>query len=227
LLARLDATASGLATTVDDALEQTGLGAEADVGVAAYSAGMRQRLGVAAALLRSPQLLFLDEPTSALDPRGACDVRALARRLAAQGAAVVWSSHDMAEVEELCTVVTIIDRGRVVCSGTIDALRSFAPAAVYALQTSDDAAAFTLASRWSCLHVESAANGGLQISADRGVLDAFTIALGRAGIAVRALECRTRSLESLFLQVTATTDIAAPGRVPHDAADVREPQAVS
>jgi ABC-2 type transport system ATP-binding protein len=227
LLARLDATPSGPATAVDDALEQAGLAAEANIAVAAYSAGMRQRLGVAAALLRSPRLLFLDEPTSALDPRGARDVRALARHLATRGAAVVWSSHDMAEVEDLCTVLTIMNRGRIVCSGTIDALRSFAPAAVYALRTSDDAAAFALASRWPCLRLGPAANGSLQISADRDALDAFTIALGRAGIAVRALECRTRSLESLFLDLTATAGTAAPVQVPHGALDVREPQAVS
>ena len=135
------------ADRVDRALEQIGLGPQADIAVAGYSAGMRQRLGLAAALLRSPRLLFLDEPTSSLDPAGARDVRAIARRLADEGAAVVLSSHDMAEVEELCAELTVINRGRVVFSGTVDELRQLAPAAVHVLRTSDDSAALDLASR--------------------------------------------------------------------------------
>ena len=124
---------------------ETGLGAQADDAVAGYSAGMRQRLGLAAALIRSPQLLFLDEPTSALDPGGARDVRALARRLADEGAAVVLSSHDMSEVEELCTMLTVINDGRVVFSGTVGELRTLAPAAVHVLRTSDDCTALRVA----------------------------------------------------------------------------------
>src|SRR5258706_272910 len=90
LLARLDGNEpSGTSDRVDRALEQIGLTEQADIAVAGYSAGMRQRLGLAAAILRSPRLLFLDEPTSSLDPAGARDVRALAQRLAHEGAAVV------------------------------------------------------------------------------------------------------------------------------------------
>src|SRR6185436_9697773 len=107
LLARLDGDRqSGRRDRLDRALEQVGLTAHAEIAVGGYSAGMRQRLGLAAALLRAPQLLFLDEPTSSLDPGGARDVRALARRLADEGAAVILSSHDMTEVEELCSVLT-------------------------------------------------------------------------------------------------------------------------
>ena len=203
LLARLDGDeGSGRSDRVDDALEQIGLASQADVAVAGYSAGMRQRLGLAAALLRSPRLLFLDEPTSSLDPGGARDVRALARRLADEGAAVVLSSHDMAEVEELCAVLTVINRGRVVFSGTVDELRKLAPDAVHALRTSDDCAALDLASQRPGVKVASAADGGLEVSADIEALDAYVIALGRAGIAVRVLERRARSLESLFLELT-------------------------
>src|SRR5262245_45364691 len=107
LLARLDGkTKDDRDTTVDHVLHQTGLAAHAGVSLSAYSAGMRQRLGLAAALIRSPQLLFLDEPTSSLDASGAREVRALIRHLANEGTAVVLSSHDMAEVEDLCTVLT-------------------------------------------------------------------------------------------------------------------------
>ena len=119
LLARLDGLEkAGCAHKVSDCLEGTGLAMHADVPVGAYSAGMRQRLGVAAALLRTPKLLFLDEPTSSLDPAGARDVRAIARQLADNGAAVVLSSHDMAEVEELCETLTVLNRGRVMFAGT-------------------------------------------------------------------------------------------------------------
>jgi ABC-2 type transport system ATP-binding protein len=85
---------AGRAERITKALEQTGLNTDADRAVGGYSAGMRQRLGLAAVLLRRPQLLFLDEPTSSLDPAGARDVRETARRLADEGTAVVFSSHD-------------------------------------------------------------------------------------------------------------------------------------
>ena len=203
LLARLDGDRrSGRSERVDHALEQIGLHAQADVAVAAYSAGMRQRLGLAAALLRTPRLLLLDEPTSSLDPAGARDMRALARRLADEGAAVVLSSHDMTEVEELCAVLTVINRGRVVFSGTVDELRKLAPDAVHALRTSDDSAALDLAAHRPRVKVAPATDGGLVVSADIEALDAYVIALGCAGVAVRVLERRTRSLESLFLELT-------------------------
>src|SRR5262245_13399685 len=206
LLARLDAKANSRRNfAVAYVLEQTGLAAHADVSLSAYSAGMRQRLGLAAALLRAPQLLFLDEPTSSLDPAGARDVRAFARRLADEGTAVVLSSHDMTEVEDLCAALTIIDRGRVVFSGAVDELRALAPV-VHALRTSDDRIALNAASRRPELKVATAADGCLLVSADVEALDAYAIALGRAGIAIRSLECRARSLESLFLELTERAD---------------------
>ncbi len=207
LLARLDGDNQIAASdAVGSLLEQVGLAAEADVAVGGYSAGMRQRLGLAAALLRSPRLLFLDEPTSALDPAGAREVRTIARRLADEGAAVVLSSHDMAEVEQLCSVLTVLNHGRVVFSGSIEELRTLAPAAVHALlRTSDDRAALDLASQRAGVKaqlVPATDDGGLEVSADIEALDAYVIALGREGVAVRALECRPRSLESLFLDLT-------------------------
>jgi ABC-2 type transport system ATP-binding protein len=204
LLVRLDTEPrSRRRASVERALRQVGLVAHADVAVSGYSAGMRQRLGVAAALVRSPRLLFLDEPTSALDPAAAREVRALARRLADEGAAVVWSSHDMAEVQELCEVVTVINRGRVVFTGRVDELRRRTPAALHALHTSDDGAALDLALAQSNVKVSVSGEGVLEVSADIEALDAYVIALGRAGVAVRVLERRTRSLESLFLELTA------------------------
>ena len=207
LLARLDNVAgSDRKVRVDSALEHVGLMPDADVAVAGFSAGMRQRLGLAAALLRSPRLLFLDEPTSSLDPAGARDVRAYTRRLAEAGAAVVFSSHDMAEVEELCTMLTVINRGRVVFSGTVAELRKRASAPVHALRTSDDRAALDLVSGQPSVKVLSASDSGFEVSADIEALDAYVIALGGTGVAVRALERRARSLESLFLELTGHAD---------------------
>jgi len=205
LLARLDEDDRSRVRpdAIDRVLERVGLGARADDKAGSYSAGMRQRLGLAAVLLRSPQLLLLDEPTSSLDPAGARDVRALARALVDTGAAVVLSSHDLAEVEDLCTTLTILDRGRVVFSGTMDALRKLAPGMGGLLRTSDDRSALALAAKWPDMTVAPAADGsGLEVSAVMATLDAYVIALGRAGVAIRTLEPRGRTLEWLFLQLT-------------------------
>lgn len=211
ILARLDGHGkSGHATpgdtvTVDNVLDQVGLSAQADDPAGRYSAGMRQRLGLAAALMRAPRLLFLDEPTGSLDPLGARHIRALARRLADDGVAVVLSSHDMSEVEELCSTLTFINHGRVVFSGSIEKLRDLAPPPVHAVHTSDDRTAFGFALRRPGLRAARATEGGIEVFADTDALDEFVIELGCAGIAVRALETRVRSLESLFLHITRDT----------------------
>jgi ABC-2 type transport system ATP-binding protein len=205
LLARLDdAAGSAVPRRVDDVLGQVGLVSRADAKVGAYSAGMRQRLGLASALLRAPRLLLLDEPTSSLDPAGARDLRSHLRLLAGEGAAVLLSSHDMAEVEDLCAILTIVHEGRVVFSGSATDLRKLAPDAVHRLRTSDDDRARAIGETESGVNVEVVmdGDGGLDVSASEAALDAFAIALGRAGIAIRSLERRDRSLESLFLRIT-------------------------
>ena len=99
---------------VDEALEQVGLGVAGDRRVKGYSLGMRQRLGLAAALLRTPRLLVLDEPTNGLDPQGIREMRELLLRLNAEGTTIFLSSHLLAEVEQMCTRVGVLDRGRLV-----------------------------------------------------------------------------------------------------------------
>jgi ABC-2 type transport system ATP-binding protein len=113
---------AGAPRAIDAVLDEVGLRARADDRVAAYSKGMQQRLGLAVALLGDPELVFFDEPTSALDPLGRSDVRALIERLRARGTAVFLNSHLLGEVERVCDRVCIVDRGRVVVEGTIDAL---------------------------------------------------------------------------------------------------------
>jgi ABC-2 type transport system ATP-binding protein len=104
------------------ALETVGLGDRANDRVGTFSKGMQQRLGLGAALLGDPELVFLDEPTSALDPVGRRDVREIIRGLAARGSAVFLNSHLLSEVEQLCDRVAVVDHGRVIAAGTMEEL---------------------------------------------------------------------------------------------------------
>ena len=110
-------TATAPPRRIDEALDTVDLADRARDKVGGYSHGMRQRLGIAGALLRDPRLLLLDEPTTGLDPAGMRDMRALIRRLADQGITVLLSSHLMGEVEELCDRVAIVGSGRVALRG--------------------------------------------------------------------------------------------------------------
>jgi ABC-2 type transport system ATP-binding protein len=203
LLARLDGRAG--VPLVSDAIERSRLGAFADLHVGTYSAGMRQRLGLAATLLRVPRLLLLDEPTSALDPESARDARAVVRDLAAGGAAVVLSSHDLTEVEDLCDAVTVLRTGRVIFSGPVAELRARSGGVIHVLETSDDRAAHSIASNHAGVHV-AAVEGRLEATGTAEAIDGYVIALGRAGIAIRRLERRTSTLEDAFLRLTAAGD---------------------
>jgi ABC-2 type transport system ATP-binding protein len=111
-----------LATQIPEVLEQVGMNGRADRKIATYSKGMSQRIGLAQALLGSPQLVLLDEPTSALDPVGRREVRDLIRHLRKQGVAVLLNSHLLGEVEHVCDRIAVLDRGRVIFEGTISNL---------------------------------------------------------------------------------------------------------
>jgi ABC-2 type transport system ATP-binding protein len=124
---RLLATAGGLPPArVDDVLEQVGLRDRADERVKSFSLGMKQRLAVASALLKGPELLILDEPANGLDPAGIREMRDMMRTLAATGVTVLVSSHILAEIQQVCDTVTIISRGRRVVAGPVaDVLARF------------------------------------------------------------------------------------------------------
>ena len=121
LLAALDG--GGARERIDEVLETVELSPRAGHRVGGFSHGMRQRLGIAAALLRRPRLLMLDEPATGLDPAGMRDMRDLIRRLSGEGITVLLSSHQLPEVQELCDRVAIVDRGRVVYEGALSDLR--------------------------------------------------------------------------------------------------------
>lgn len=195
---------------VNAVLERTGLGPHAAAAVGRYSAGLRQRLGLASALLRRPRLLLLDEPTSAIDAAGARDVRAMVRQLAGDGGAVVFSSHDLDTVEQVCSTISVIDRGRVMFCGSIDALRGVAPDDAHILRTSDNGRARQMAAGAGGVRVAAGKDDSLLVNADEGALDRYVIALGCDGVAVRHLERRARSLESLLLELTAN-DLSVVG----------------
>jgi ABC-2 type transport system ATP-binding protein len=189
---------------VDDVLSAARLTDRADRKVGGFSSGMRQRLGLAAALLRSPRLLLLDEPTVGLDPSGAREVQLLVRSLAADGGTVLLSSHNMPELDGVCDSVTVMREGRSVWSGSMERLREEAPAPAHRLWTSDDAKAMEVAAAQPGVTVVPDPEGWLTVSADRDSLDAFVVGLGRAGVAARRLELLMTALESMFFELTGT-----------------------
>ncbi len=201
LLARLDRGPS--AANVEDLLARVGLAGRGEDRVATYSTGMKQRLGLAAALLRSPRLLLLDEPTSGLDPEGAKAVAALVRELADEGVAVLLSSHQIGELEKVCDAYTFLRRGRVVWDGTAAELVAQAPASAYALATSDDAEVLRIAADHHGVRAARSRRGGLALAADGGSLDEFVLALGAAGVAIRRLEQVAGPLETMFFSLVA------------------------
>jgi ABC-2 type transport system ATP-binding protein len=186
---------------IDDALATVDLAGRASDKVRGYSHGMRQRLGIAGALLRDPRLLLLDEPTTGLDPGGMRDMRVLIRRLADQSMTVLLSSHLMGEVEELCDRVAIVGSGRVLYEGSLPELIA-TTAGRYEMRTTDDVYAAELASRRPDITDVDMTDAGLMFAAREDVVAELTIALGLAGVGIHALQARTATLEELFFRMT-------------------------
>ena len=188
------------AASVDDVLAQLGLTDVADDRARGFSLGMRQRLGLAAALLTEPRLLVLDEPANGLDPAAQRQVTGVLTRLAAQGTCVVLSSHRMDDVEELCSEVTILATGRVVFSGPLGKLAAENRELDYRVVTSDQPAARTLAGDTAGVAVVG--DAGLVVRARVPALDDLVVRLVRAGIAIRELAPVVSPLEAAFLALT-------------------------
>jgi ABC-2 type transport system ATP-binding protein len=211
LVAALDG--GGAAARIAEALDTVDLADRARDRVGGYSHGMRQRLGIAGALLRDPQLLLLDEPTTGLDPAGMRDMRLLVRRLADQGITVLLSSHLMGEVEELCDRVAIVSSGRVVYEGALDELIA-STAGSYELRTTDNIYAAELAYRRSDIDAVEVTHRGITFRADDGAAAALSVTLGRAGIGIEAMVPRTATLEELFFRMTEGEPATTNGHVP-------------
>jgi ABC-type multidrug transport system ATPase subunit len=209
-LALLDAAGPGGSrrtrrTRIDTVLEQVGLAGVGRRPVRAYSLGMRQRLGLAAALLRRPELLVLDEPTNGLDPQGIHEIRDLLLDLHRSGTTVFLSSHLLAEVEQLCTRVGVLDRGRLVLQDQLATLT--APTGATVVETPDPQ------------RVRAALDGRvLGMSAGRAVVRGadpaeVNAALVAAGVPVTGLALQRPTLEEVVLAAASTSAdrVDAPG----------------
>lgn len=204
-LARLD-SADPLAdrrtrrARIGEALDRVGLAAAARKPVKAYSLGMKQRLGIANALLRPRELLVLDEPTNGLDPQGTREVRTLVRALAGEGTTVFVSSHLLTEIEQMCTHAAIMRTGRLVAQGTLDELRGpVADDRLHLLTPDVEHAIDTLAA--AGLTASTAGAEVVAPLAGRSV-DVLVPVLVAAGVRIRGVRTAEASLEDRFVALT-------------------------
>jgi ABC-2 type transport system ATP-binding protein len=188
-------------TRIDGVLETVELTGRQRDKVGGYSHGMRQRLGIAASLIRNPRLLLLDEPATGLDPAGMRDMRDLVRRLASEGITVLLSSHLLAEVEELCNRVAIIRKGRIIYEGTLAELLA-TTSEIYRLRALEPERARLLCLAQNGLEDVSLDGDDVVFRANEEAVAALSLALGQAKVAFTALVPRTTSLEELFLGMT-------------------------
>jgi ABC-type multidrug transport system ATPase subunit len=184
---------------IEAVLEKVELTRRAGDRFATYSLGMKQRLGVAAALLKDPELLILDEPTNGMDAAGMAEMRAFIRSLGENGRTVLLSSHLMGEVEQVCDRVGVIHGGSLVGEGTLDDLRGRASLRVRAEPL--DAAQRVVAGVSGVEHV-AIVDDGLRIAADPGSAAEINRALVESGVAVSELRIERASLEKIFLELT-------------------------
>jgi ABC-2 type transport system ATP-binding protein len=203
----------GRTDSIGDALEQVGLTDVADDRVRGFSLGMRQRLGLAAALLTSPRLLVLDEPANGLDPAGTRHVHRVLTGLAAHGTAVVLSSHRMDDLAALCSEVTLLATGRVVFSGPLGKLAADTDELDYRLRTSDPAAARRVAAGTPQVRLlpdddllQRQDAEALLVRAAAPALDDLVARLIGAGVGVRELAPVVAPLEAAFLALTAAAN---------------------
>ncbi len=199
-------TAGTRGARVATALDRVGLGHAARKKAHAYSLGMKQRLGLANALLMPRDLLVLDEPTNGLDPQGTREVRALIRSFSADGTTVFVSSHLLAEVEQLCTHVGVMSGGRLVAQGTLDEFRRAGSRTRLLVRTPDvESARTVLAGLGAGSETRDAAS---DLDVVTGVLpdgvapEAIVAALVQAGVRVRGFELVGESLEQRFVELT-------------------------
>ncbi|MGI8759974.1 MAG: ABC transporter ATP-binding protein [Jatrophihabitantaceae bacterium] len=181
---------------IEDALEQVGLSGTGRKKVKAFSLGMRQRLGLAAALLQQPELLVLDEPTNGLDPQGIREIRELLLRLNAAGSTIFLSSHLLAEIEQMCTRVGVLDRGRLVIQDELATLR--APTGRTVVRTPQPAAAL------AALNGRVEGRDGERLIVRGGEPAGINALLVGCGVPVAELVAERRTLEEVILERTTS-----------------------
>ncbi|HEX6349579.1 MAG TPA: ABC transporter ATP-binding protein [Candidatus Dormibacteraeota bacterium] len=184
-----------------DALEQVELTPRAKTKFSTYSMGMKQRLGVAAALIKEPELLILDEPTNGLDPQGMIDMRKLIVELGKGDRTVLVSSHLLGEVEQMCTRIGVIQKGRLVAEGTIDELRGAATLTVRAAPVPQ---AQEILTRMLGATAVSQGDGVFSLHVDAARAAEINRALVTGGVEVSELVAGQRSLEDVFIELTGT-----------------------
>jgi ABC-2 type transport system ATP-binding protein len=183
-------------SNLGEALAIAGLGSSVNRKVKTYSQGMRQRLGVARALLGRPDVLILDEPTTGLDPGEMREIRSLLLRLAEQGATVLLSSHLLSEVEQVCSHVVVMDRGRRIVAGTVTELTQSTDTAYF--EVDDLARARGLLTGRPGVSAVTTEPTGLAVSLAGASRPELVAALVRSGIRVETVQSRRR-LEDVFL----------------------------
>ncbi len=181
-------------------LDRVGLASVADHKVKTYSQGMRQRLGLAAALLREPTLLLLDEPSNGMDPAGIKEFRTLLRSLADEGTTVFLSSHQLAEVEQTCDEIAVLDGGRLVEQGRVAGLAAARTRVRVILNAGDQPAARALLDRWP---LQAIGADGLVVGTSSG--REVNEVLGRGGVWAHQVLVERPGLEETFLELTGTT----------------------
>ena len=185
---------------IDDALDLVDLVPRAGHKFGTYSLGMKQRLGLAAATLKDPEVLVLDEPTNGLDPQGMADMRTLVKEIAKGGRTVLVSSHLLSEVEQMCTQVGVIQRGRLIAEGPIEELRRDQDALEVRAQPEAQAAA--LLQQLAGAKAVQQVDGAIRVKIAPGRAAEINRTLVQAGISVSRLAQVTRSLEDVFLELT-------------------------
>ena len=185
---------------IGEVLEQVGLSARGDDLVKTYSLGMKQRLGIGAALLKDPELLILDEPANGLDPAGIKEVRDLVRRLGSEGRTVFVSSHQLAEVQQMCDHVAILSRGRCVAGGPVGEVLSRGRAGALIVRAPDLPAALSaLTAAGFEARLES---DSIRVALAEEEAARVTECLARSGIYLTELRPEEVSLEEVFLELT-------------------------
>jgi ABC-2 type transport system ATP-binding protein len=190
-------------------LDLVGLAARAGHRVGEYSQGMKQRLGIAAALLGDPDLVILDEPTNGLDPAGMQEIRALIRDLAArQGKTVFLSSHLLSEVEQICDRVAIIDRGEIIREGPVAGLLAKGKSSLRVLTSPLEKAEGILAGRWAVEREEDPAGQAVWLVVDAPVGEGAEVVrlLVTGGVEVHQAVRRRQTLEEYFMLATGGED---------------------